>query len=667
MRLRRLPPAPRVLSPLLLLAALALSLPAAVAQPARPGPYDLPFDPAYTRALLTGSRTLAGAPGPALWQSRARYAIDAAVDPRTNRLTGRQRATYHNASPDSLGHLVLKLRQNLHAPGVMRNRPVEITGGLSLGDVSVDGRTFALDADLEVDGGPGRYEVAGTVMTVFLDAPLAPGDSATVAMDWSFRVPAGGPLAVRMGQDGEVFFLAYWYPQFAVYDDVRGWHTDPYLGLAEHYMGWADYELALTVPQGWIVQSTGTLMNPGEVLSDRARARLAEAARSDEVVAIRTAAERPERVEREPSVTWRFEAENVRDVAFSTSAAYVWDAVRASVGDLDGDGQPDFALAQALYRPREESWAEAAAYAKFSVEHLSKHLTPYPYAHMTAVEGLIGGGMEFPMMTLISGGRSPRSLFGTTYHEVAHEWFPMLVGQDEKTFTWMDEGLASYLTNVGVEAYFPEEDVWQRRRQYHYLLAGTGRAVAPMTHGDRFPVADGAASVNPTQGLARIVANYSTPAVALRALEGLYGREAVLGALRSYAERWSYRHPYPQDFFAQMDQALGADHRYLWRGTFYETWPLDHAIAAVREESDQVVIEVEDRGLQPFPALVALTYADGRTATAQVPVETWLGGATRAEVTFPAGAVQEVVLDPEGFLPDVDQTNDVWTAEDGVR
>ena len=642
------------------LLACGLLLATAHAQPARPGPYDLPPDVAYARTLLAGTRTADGAPGPGLWESTARYAIEATVDPRSNRLDGQQRATYHNASPDTLQHLVMKLRQNLHAPGVQRNRPVEVTGGLFLNEMTVNGRPFAQDADQDDADGPGRYDVAGTVMTVHLDRPLAPGDSAVVDMGWHFRIPQGGPLAVRMGQDGEVFFLAYWYPQFAVYDDVRGWHTDPYLGLAEHYMDWADYDLALTVPKGWIVQSTGTLQNPGAVLSERERQRLAKAATSDDVVAIRTADERPERVEREPSVTWRFRAENVRDVAFSTSAAYVWDAVRAGVGDRDGDGQADYALAQALYRPQEETWAKAAEYAKFSVEHLSENVMPYPYAHMTAAEGLIGGGMEFPMMTLISGGRSPRSLFGVTYHEIAHEWFPMIVGQDEKSFTWMDEGLASYLTNVGVEAYFPEEDVWERRRQYHYLLAGTGRAVAPMTHGDRYPVSDGAADVNPTQGLARVVASYSTPVVALRALEGLYGREAVLGALQGYAERWAYRHPYPRDFFATLDAQLGADHDYLWRGTFYDTWPLDHAIAGVREEDGAVVVEVEDRGLQPFPALVTATYADGREVSAQVPVTTWLGGATRAEVSLPAGTVTEIALDPESFLPDVDQTNDVW-------
>ena len=641
----------------------ALLVPPTSAQPARPGLYDLPFDPIYARALMTGTRTVAGVPGPGIWESSAHYAIDATLDPRANRLDGQQRATYYNASPDTLRHLVMKLRQNLHAPGVQRNRPVEITGGMLLGKVSVDGRAFEQNAP--EDGTAGRYEVAGTVMTVFLEQPLAPGDSALVDMGWSFRVPQAGPLAVRMGQDGEVFFLAYWYPQFAVYDDVRGWHTEPYLGLAEHYMDWADYDLSLTVPRGWLVQSTGTLQNPVAVLSAKTRERLSRAMASDEPVAIRTATERPERVEREPTVTWTYRAENVRDVAFSASAAYVWDAVRASVGDRDGDGQDDYALAQALYRPEEESWAEAATYAKFSVEHLSELLIPYPYAHMTAVEGIIGGGMEFPMMTLISGGRSPRSLFGVTYHEIAHEWFPMIVGQDEKAFTWMDEGLVSYLTNVGVEAYFPEEDVWQRRRQYHYLLAGTGRAVPPMRHGDRFPVADGAVDVNPTQGLARVVASYSTPAVALRALEAIHGREAVLGALQGYVQRWAYKHPYPRDFFATMDALLGAEHDYFWKGTFYEAWPLDHAIMDVRQGEDVVTVEIQDRGLQPFPAFVTATYADGRTAQAQVPVETWLSGATTATVTFPPGALSQITLDPDGYLVDVDQTNDVWRPAGG--
>jgi aminopeptidase N len=287
---------------------------------------------------------------------------------------------------------------------------------------------------------------------------------------------------------------------------------------------------------------------------------------------------------------------------------------------------------------------------------------------MTAVEGLIGGGMEYPMMTLIGGARNDQSLFGVTHHEIGHMWFPMIVGSNEKAFTWMDEGLTSYNTNVGFGDFFdgsaenrPAVDAWARGRQAHYFLAGTGFAVEPMRHNDLYPLGGGTPQVDPVQNASRGVASYSTPAVLLRAVEGLYGRDRFLEAYREYARRWAYRHPYPYDLLNTFEDVLGDDLDWLWTPTLFETWTVDQAVAAVEEAPQGVRVTVEDRALAPMPMPVTVTYADGRTETQTVPVQTWLGGARTAVLTFPPGDATAVVIDADDYLMDADRSNNTWT------
>ena len=240
-------------------------------------------------------------------------------------------------------------------------------------------------------------------------------------------------------------------------------------------------------------------------------------------------------------------------------------------------------------------------------------------------------------------------------------WFPMIVGQNEKQFTWMDEGLTSYNTNVGTNAFYPEGvpvfgtgsprvDAWDRRRQYHYFIAGTSLPRPPMRHADRYPLADG--------NIARFIASYSTPAVMLHALEGIVGEAQFLEAYREYARRWAFKHPYPYDFFNTMEASLGQDLDWLWTPMLYETWAMDHGIADIRESPGGITVTIRDEGLAPMPAIVEAVYTDGTKRQARVPVQTWLGGAREATVTFPPGELLGVQLDPGSYLPDVNAEND---------
>ena len=374
-------------------------------------------------------------------------------------------------------------------------------------------------------------------MRIRLPKPLPPGGSAAFDFAWKLRIPPDG--APRGGQDGEVFFINYWYPQMAVYDDVNGWQIDQYLGNAEFYMGYGNYDVALTLPAGWLVTSTGTLSNPSEVLSSQTRARLDSASHARGIVRVVTEADRKPGTSTtagtDGKLTWRFRADSVRDVSWATSSQYLWDATNAAVGDANGDGRPDTTAIHAFYRPelRASHWDESARYSRHSVEFFSRHLLPYPYPHMTAVDGPTScGGMEYPMMTCIGGQWDTLGLYEVTTHEIGHMWFPMLVGSDEKRYAWMDEGLTQFDQSQAMADFFKGFDDEERNRRNYLGLAEGGDEVELMRHGDRYPSYS-----------AYGVASYYKPATVLVALRGVLGKETFDKALTEYARRWLYKHP----------------------------------------------------------------------------------------------------------------------------
>ena len=615
--------------------------------------------PGFTRAVARGTRTRTGQPGARYWQQYARYQLSASLDTATRELVGTGSIRYYNRSPDALKRVALHLYQNLYAPAAQRNRVVAVTSGIQIARLAANGARLA--ALPSTDTTSVGYRVDGTIAWLNLSTPLAAGDSIDLYVQWSFVVP---PLAAspRMGQDGEVFHLAYWYPQVAVYDDVNGWQTDQYMGTGEFYMGYADYDVTLRLPAGWLVVATGDLVNPTEVLSPQVRDRLdrlraGRGAVDSGIVQVVSAAERgPGRATAaggtDRALAWHFTADRVRDFAWTASSRYVWDAARVSVGDATGDGAGDFALVHALYRPQFTLWRETARYARHSIDFLSRFLWPYPYPHMTVVEGLaVGGGMEFPMTTFITG--SPRdsvALQSVTIHEIAHMWFPMMVGSDEKRHMWQDEGLTSFNDWNGSVEFFPGISPEELMGTTYYRTARAGTELEVMRHGDHY-----------MRDAARTVAAYDKPMVALHALRALLGEETFMRAYREYGRRWMNRHPQPQDLFNTFNDITGRDLSWFWRTWFYETWTLDHAIAGVEQSGDRLLVTVEDRGLAPMPARLVITRTDGTTERAEIPVEVWLSGRTSAVHTIErAASVARIEIDPERVFPDLDRANQAW-------
>ncbi|HJR52347.1 MAG TPA: M1 family metallopeptidase [Gemmatimonadota bacterium] len=619
----------------------------------RPIPYPLDIPSSYRRAVENETRSERGVPGPRYWQQWADYDVAVRLDAAGRRLDGTTSIAYQNRSPDTLGLLVVQLIQNLHAPGAARSGEEEVTGGIALERVVVDGTEIvAVEGDGE---GPG-YQVSSTRMLIRPPRPVLPGGSVELAFDFGFAIPQQGASG-RMGYSGEeLFYLAYFYPQMAAYDDVAGWDVDRFTGQAEFYADFGRYDVTIDVPAGWLVEGTGVLVNPGETLAADVRARLDAAAASDSVSRVLSSGDFDGDVThpgRSGRLEWHFVADSVHDVAYSVTRHTNWDVTRTPVGDLDGDGAVDHARIGAIWRDSAPRWAHAARYAAHSIAHHSEFTgLSYPWPHMTAVEGggIIGGGMEFPMMTLIGdyNERGDTALYAVTAHELAHMWVPMIVANNERRYAWMDEGTTTFNENAAKTDFYPGRD-WDIPDQESYLEVALADLEGSMMTFSDFH------APGPAYG----IASYDKPATLLAALRAMLGEDTFLRAYREFFDRWAFKHPYPWDFFRTFEDVSGRELDWFWRSWYYETWILDQAIGEVRVDGDRSTVFIEDRGLVPMPVPLTIRCRDGETIERTVPVDPWLAGRRRTSIEVEC-AVESVAIDPARDYPDADRSNNSW-------
>jgi hypothetical protein len=625
-----------------------VAAPAAVAQE-RPVPYPMEESLWFQRAVKNDTRTRTGVPGPKYWQQWAKYDLAATYDPATGRLTGTGTIWYYNRSPRQLTTVYVHLHDNLFSDSAVRNETVPITGGVTLSRVAVRG-TDVPEAGDKTRG----YKINSTVMSVPVGPALAPGDSVDLEFAWSLTVPPDG--APRGGRTDDLAFISYWYPQMAVYDDVVGWQNDPYMGNAEFYMGYGSYDVSITVPAGYLIGATGSLVNHAEVLTPEMIRRVGLAFASDTVVHVVTEADRGagKATLAGPSLTWRFHADTVRDFAWGVSDKFVMDAARAKVGDRDADGTPDYTLIHTFWLPGNATskWAEDARYARHSIEFLSSYLWPYPWPVMTSMQGPEScGGMEYPMITCIGGFQADSfALYGVTVHELAHMWFPMQVGSDEKRHAWQDEGLTEFNGVQGEADFFTGRDAEAQDKGIYGQVARMGIEEPLMRHGDRYDT-----------GIGYGVASYMKPANILMTLRGMLGPDLFLKAYRTYGARWQYKHPTPWDFFYTFEDVTGQDLGWFWRTWFWETWTVDQSVESVTAGPNGSTIVIVDKGLAPMPGEVKVTRSDSTTVMEKIPVKYWLDGHATYTFTVPGAAVVGVEVDPEQKLPDVDRTNNSWS------
>ena len=590
----------------------------------------------------TAYRAADGRPGPRYWQQRVDYAIDATLDAERNVLAGRETIRYTNISPLELRYLWLFLDQNICAPSSVTNRlnqpPLRFqestfdfsclgfAGGMAIESVRADGRDLP-------------REVLGTAMRVDLPAPLAPGASGTLEIAWRFPVPDYG--AGRMGRDGSLYEIAQWYPRLAVYDDVRGWNHDPYIGAGEFYLEYGRFEVSLTLPARFVVAATGTLQNPEQVLTAAQRERLASARRSATPVAVIGPAEAGRPSTRPPAagpLTWRFVADSVRDFAFAAAPDFRWDAA-----GWDG------ILIQTLYRPAAPLWDEAIRMAQHTIRHFSERLYRYPYSHATVIEGPIAG-MEYPMLVFVAG-PTRENLHFTLMHELGHLWYPMVVGSNERLYPWMDEGFNTFIDIEASEDYF-------RGTAYGDTV---GRMQRNIYSQHAVPGQEQPLSTRPVESRDLFWTAYQKPALMLDLLRSdVLGKERFDRAFRAYTAAWAFKHPTPADFFRMMRNETGVDLDWFWRGWLYTTARLDQAIDSVTAGREGPEVHLSNRGTMVMPAELALTFAAGRTETVALPVDMWNLGSRFTYRVKGGGTLTGAVLDPRSAMPDTERANNRW-------
>lgn len=640
--------------------------PRAAAAGARPVPGALLESAEFSRAVERGTRTRSGTPGAANWVQHARYTISATLDTARHRIAGQEHVVYLNRSPDTLRRVAVHLRQNVFAPDAPRLEPVPVTGGVTLGRLTVNGQPLTPRTRGRRPAEPGRtpavgqYQVQGTVLWLLLPRPLMPGDSLQFDCAWSYEV-APAPSDGREGREGNVYFMGYWYPQIAVYDDVDGWVADPYLLGAEFYMDPADYDVRVTVPRGWVVGATGQLRNAADVLTPAARDSLRAARQSGRVIRMLTPGQHVERVLAGTGAvaTWHFTADSVRDFAWGASDEYAWDATRALVR-MPAGSAPDTVDISSFFRLHAPAaaWALGGArYTQDAIEQMSAWLWPYPWPQMTSMEGVLGGGgMEYPMMTLMQPWADTLSLAGDLMHETGHMWFPMQVGSNETRHPWMDEGLTQFNVAQGMKVLYGAprsggrgNDSEEGQRASYLGAAAAGHDMPLDRPGDQFP-----------QDL-YLVMYYNKTAQVLAALRGVLGPDLFHQALVEYGRRWIGRHPEPFDFYNTVSDVAHQDLSWFWNSWFNNGWPLDQAIDSVATEGDSTRITVQDLGLAVMPVRLVITREGGQMERVEIPARTWLDGSRRAAVRVAARPrVVRVEIDPEALFPDVDRGNQVW-------
>ncbi len=603
----------------------------------------LPLPPA------TEFRSAVGTPGPRYWQQRADYSIKASLDTATRRLAGSEQITYTNNSPDTLRFVWMQLDQNLFRPGSVgsllfpsdsRFGSAGFEGGFEIESVT---QAKSIVAKKSVAPAPLRTRVDDTMMYVELAFPLAPGGTAHLNLSYAFNIPEHG--ADRMGRDGALYEMAQWYPRMAVYDDVHGWNTDQYLGQGEFYLEYGNIDYEITLPAGYIVAGSGVLQNPAQVLTPTERSRLASAVKSDSTMAIVTADELSAGAARprtDGTLTWRFKAERVRDVAWAASPDFLWDA-----SGWNG------VLAQALYRPSSvATWKDAARMSRFSILEYSTHWFQYPYPQITAVEGPVSG-MEYPMVAMEARGDDPADLYNVITHEIGHMWYPMTVGSDERRYAWMDEGFNTFINTFSEEDYWNRDDTGVRRNESRHVtsLDQSPTAQPIMTPANRYRNNDNLGSLA-----------YVKPSIMLLALRNkVLGPEVFDSAFREYTRRWAFKHPQPADFFRTIEEVSGRDLSWFWRSFFFTTSSLDQAVESVKLGRDSsALVTIRNEGSAVMPVELQLSFEDGTTQLLKLPVEIWYFGDRYRLRVPPDERLVAARVNPDGAFPDVDPSDDAW-------
>ncbi len=612
-------------------------------------------------------RSVNGAPGPAYWQNRADYLLNATIDTINNTLTATETIHYSNNSPDALSSLWLELDQNTYREDARSNfytasskrhitAPAFHTQGYHFDSITIQYKGKTMKAD---------YIINDTRMQLRLSNALSSKDKIDIHIKYHYTIPGtfGGRTDFFQTKNGKIYEIAQWYPRMCVYDDLHGWNTLPFLGSGEFYCEYGDFDYTISVPAGMIVAGSGELQNEKEVLTPQQIERLNEAVKSDKTIIIRPADEVNNQTTSNATNkmrSWHFKMFNTRDVAFGASKAYMWDAAKVNLPNGKSS------LAMSVYPVEstgDSAWGRATEYLKKSIEYFSEKWFVYPYP-VAVNEAGTAGGMEYPGIVFDGWHDRAGELYWVTAHEIGHNWFPMIVGSNERRYAFMDEGFNTFIDVYAADAFNNGEYAPKRDGEYAPKKGNPADEIIPL-------LKDSAA---PNMMMARadmLTEKYRHPLVYFKPAFGLVLlREVILDsnrfdyAFKKYIEQWAYKHPSPDDFFRTMESEGGEDLSWFWKEWFYNNWQFDVAIQSVsytnddaKNGADITIINLQKMAL-PLPVEIVLK--DGSKINISLPVETWLQSSANIFHVQTMQAIESVTIDPENKLPDSNRNNNVW-------
>jgi hypothetical protein len=623
---------------------------------------DIPMTDAIRAAHAAGTRDSTGRPGAKYWQLRTDYTIQARLDVPTMRISGKETITLFNRSPDSLTQIVLRLDANHFIgtnPRALPWVPSENTDGMVITAMSVNGKRVLLDAPPRAAnaGAPAEttaLSLRATRARIQLSSAIKANTAATIDIEWNHKLPGGPGSGHRMTQRwaDSLFQPTQWFPRVAVYDDLRGWDPEQYLGPSEFYNNFGHFDVKLDVPGGWIVSGTGTLQNPEQVLTATARARLSHVLESDTTITIVGYDEVGPGQATAPGdrLVWHLVADSVNDFAWATAKKFVWQATRATI-----PGKGKVPVYQYFLPARAPLFANALPISRHALEFYSALWFPYQFPQLTLQDGP-SAGMEYPMVI--------NSNSGAADHEAGHQWWPMVVSNNETWYGWMDEGFNQYMNILSGADNMKKPASLDRLGQSYGATSGS-ESEPPMMWNANFA------------GSSYSFTTYGKTPLMLSMLGGIVGDSAVQRAHREWALAWMFRHPSPWDYMFFMNKALNRDLGWFWNAWLFTTERVDGSIASVVTKGSRTTVTVRQDGQMPSPVILRVRFApsgaaiksipnavmqDSVTAVVTYPVDVWFAGKKSFDAVLDFGKrpIEQVLFDPGCRFPDRNPADNVW-------
>jgi len=624
-----------------LLVFIYIGISTAYAQNSQKQPLPLEVKQAYK----SGTRAPSGYPGPNYWQNNAKYEIDVRLLLGEKILKGEEMVTYFNNSPDTLDRIVIRLYQNIYKKGNPREWPMgdNETEGVIIDWLIINGDSIDLDDRRSAN-------VFATNLTVMLPKPLLPDDSLEMETRWNFEI---SDRTLRTGHYGNNrFFIAYWYPQIAVYDDIDGWDRVEYLGMVEYYNDFNEYDVKISAPPGYVVWATGDLVNERDMFSDFVLKNLITARLTNDITRIFSAEDFKKRnkIIRYDGINafhtniWHFQATQVPDFSFAVTRDVNWDGSSLMVDSLTRRR----VFVDAVYADSARTYQQSAEWARASVAYMSFELpgVPFPYPHMTTVSNdTRGGGMESPMMANNGDPKSPPDAALTIFHEIAHSYFPFYMGTNERKYAWMDEGWAAFLPLEFSKKYFPDHPYDSRSIKGFELISGREREATPMTLSYSIGDYDSYRSHA-----------YVRSALAYYFLQDAMGKIQFKSALQEYMRIWHGKHPLPYDFFNVFKNYSGMDLDWFLNPWFFTRAYADLGIKKITNDNK---IVIQNYGGLPLPVVVICEFADGTTELVRKSTSVWRLGDPAIIIQVDSDKMIKKVSLGSELVPDVDDSNNL--------